>query len=162
MRRGVERGRAGAPCTPVTRADLAREWAALNTGPQAVELVAIGSPHASADECRALARALDGRRVADGVALIVTCARATIRELRGDGTLERLQAAGARLVPDLCWCSISEPVFPSVARTLMTSSGKYAHYAPGLSGRQVRFGSLAACAEAACTGRAPGLPGWLA
>jgi predicted aconitase len=68
-----------------------------------------------------------------------------------------------QIVPDLCWCSISEPVFPPEAKVLMTNSGKYAHYAPGLSGRQVRFGSLANCVDAACSGRAAkDLPHWLA
>ena len=44
----------------------------------------------------------------------------------------------------------------------MTNSGKYAHYGPGLTGRQVHFGSLSACVEAACTGEASGrLPLWL-
>ena len=76
--------------------------------------------------------------------------------------LERLTEAGARVIPDLCWYSITEPVFPPAARTVMTNSGKYAHYGPGLSGRRFRFGSLADCAAAACTGRAPaGLPVWL-
>ncbi len=45
----------------------------------------------------------------------------------------------------------------------MTNSGKYAHYGPGLTGRALRFGGIAACAEAAVTGRAPqDLPPWLA
>jgi predicted aconitase len=44
----------------------------------------------------------------------------------------------------------------------MTNSGKYAHYGPGLSGRAVRFGGLAACAEAAVSGVAEqALPVWL-
>jgi hypothetical protein len=44
----------------------------------------------------------------------------------------------------------------------MTNSGKYSHYAKGLSGRDVRFGSLAACALASLTGRTSDLaPGWL-
>jgi hypothetical protein len=67
-----------------------------------------------------------------------------------------------QVVTDLCWCSITEPVFPPTARALMTNSGKYAHYAPGLHGRAVRFGSLAACVAAALTTRAPGPPAWLA
>ncbi len=67
-----------------------------------------------------------------------------------------------RVLPDLCWCSISEPVFPPGTRTLMTNSGKYAHYGPGLSGRAVRFGGLSDCAEAAVSGRASqSLPHWL-
>ena len=76
--------------------------------------------------------------------------------------LARLRPAGCEVLPDLCWCSISEPVFPPRTRAMMTNSGKYAHYGPGLSGRKVRFGSLADCVAAALTGRAPHrLPDWL-
>jgi cis-L-3-hydroxyproline dehydratase len=144
----------------ITRAKMVAGWQTLNAGPETVELVAIGSPHASVQECRALADALAGRRVA--VATIVTAGRAVIAEAQGDGTLARLETCGVQVLPDLCWCSISEPVFPPATRALMTNSGKYAHYGPGLSGRAVRFGGLTACAEAAVTGRAEkSLPGWL-
>jgi predicted aconitase len=135
-------------------------WQTLNDGPEAVELIAIGSPHASLVECRALADALDGRTVS--VATIVTAGRAVMLQARIEGTLARLEASGVQILPDLCWCSISEPVFPPGTRALMTNSGKYAHYGPGLSGRAVRFGGLAACAEAAVTGHATrSLPRWL-
>jgi predicted aconitase len=144
----------------ITRADMAAGWRVLNDGPATIELVAIGSPHASLLECRALADALAGRRVK--VATIVTAGRAVMDKARAEGTLDRLTGAGVQVLPDLCWCSISEPVFPPGTRALMTNSGKYAHYGPGLSGRAVRFGGLAACAEAAVTGHAPqALPGWL-
>lgn len=145
----------------ITRADMVEGWRTLNDGPETVELVAIGSPHASILECRALAEALAGRKVA--VPTIVTSGRAVMDQASAEGTLDRLTGAGVQVLPDLCWCSISEPVFPPGTRALMTNSGKYAHYGPGLSGRAVRFGSLAACAEAAVTGRAPRvLPPWLA
>lgn len=144
----------------ITAADMAAGWRTLNDGPEAVELIAVGSPHASILECRALADALAGRRV--GVPTIVTSGRAVMAQARTDGTLARLEASGVQILPDLCWCSISEPVFPPGTRALMTNSGKYAHYGPGLSGRAVRFGGLAACAQAAVTGHAPRtLPDWL-
>ncbi len=144
----------------VTRADLAQVWADLNRGPARIDLVAFGSPHASLTECRAIAALADGKR-AEGTDVIVTVGRTVLNEARADGTLAALEAFGARVIPDLCWCSITEPLFPPGARTLMTNSGKYAHYAPGLSGRAVRFGSLAACMEAARTGQAPVIPDWL-
>lgn len=141
-------------------ADMAAGWRMLNDGPEDVELIAIGSPHASLAECRALADALAARPVA--VATIVTAGRSVIAQAGIDGTLGRLQGSGVQIIPDLCWCSISEPVFPPGTRALMTNSGKYAHYGPGLSGRAVRFGGLSACAEAAVTGHAPrSLPIWL-
>ncbi|WP_378941241.1 aconitase X [Mesorhizobium sp. ANAO-SY3R2] len=146
----------------ITRADMLAAWKILNAGPEQVELVAIGSPHASLDECRMLAAALDGRKRHPAVAVIVTAGHQVISDARSDGTLARLEESGVQVLPDLCWCSISEPVFPKRTRSLMTNSGKYAHYGPGLSGRAVRFGNLADCVTAALTGHVPErLPDWL-
>ncbi|WP_349960827.1 aconitase X [Rhizobium sp. ZPR3] len=146
----------------ITRTDMAAAWKMLNEGPETVELVAIGSPHASLAECRALADAFGGRRRLPEVMVIVTAGRDVITAAEADGTLARLHDSGVQVLPDLCWCSISEPVFPPGTRAVMTNSGKYAHYGPGLSGRAVRFGSLADCVEAAVTGRvAASLPSWL-
>lgn len=145
----------------VTRADLARVWGELNQGPRQIDLVAFGSPHFSLSECRALANLANGSR-AEGTDVIVTVGQNVLHEARIDGTLARLEAFGAKVFPDICWCSITEPLLPPRARSLMTNSGKYAHYAPGLSGREVRFGSLADCVETARTGVAPAsLPAWL-
>ncbi len=144
----------------INRADMVEVWRTFNEGPAEVELVAIGSPHASASECRALADALGERKRHESVSVIVTAGRDVMAEA-GD-VLARLRASGVQVLPDLCWCSISEPVFPPKTRTLITNSGKYAHYGPGLSGRTVRFGNLADCIEAALTGRVPPrLPTWL-
>ena len=146
----------------ITRDDLRAAWAYLNDGPAAVELVAIGSPHASVQECRDLADGLAGRLRHSLTRVIVTAGRDVIRQAEAEGLLARLQASGVQVVPDLCWCSISEPVFPLQTRTVMTNSGKYAHYGPGLSGRKVRLGSLSDCITAAVTGRAaPRHPDWI-
>jgi predicted aconitase len=117
-------------------------WTMLNSGPEEVELVAIGSPHASLEECRALAQAFAGRQCDKDVTVIVTAGRGVIANAAADGTLAALTASGVKVLPDLCWCSISEPVFPTRTRAVITNSGKYAHYGPGLSGRMVRFSSL--------------------
>ncbi|MCU0909325.1 MAG: aconitase X [Rhodobacteraceae bacterium] len=149
-----------ADCVTVTRADLARVWAELNRGPQQIDLVAFGSPHLSLTECRALARLADGHRAA-GTQVIATVGRNVLDVIKADGTFARLEGFGVQIFPDICWCSITEPLMPPTARSLMTNSGKYAHYAPGLSGREVRFGSLADCMATARTGLAPALPVWL-
>lgn len=143
-------------------ADFARLWQMFNKAPDKVDLVALGSPHFSANECRAFAALMKGRKVHAAVAAIITLGRDVLSAIEADGTADALRASGVRLVPDLCWCSISEPVFPPSARVLMTNSGKYAHYAPGLCEREVRFGNLAMCAQAAATGHASaGSPHWL-
>lgn len=152
----------GADRVAMSRADLVGAWRSLNDGPDGIDLVAIGSPHASAEECRALADALGGRHKHSAVAVVVTAGREVIEQIRKEGALARLAESGVQVLPDLCWCSITEPLFPVHAQVVMTNSGKYAHYGPGLSGRAVRFGSLADCVEAAVTGLAPKrTPVWL-
>jgi predicted aconitase/predicted aconitase with swiveling domain len=152
----------GADRARITRADFAEAWRGFNGGGGKVDLVSLGSPHFSLAETRAFAALMEGSRCHPEVAAIITLGRTTLAAAREEGLYARLEKAGVQLVPDICWCSISEPVLPPRARVLMTNSGKYAHYAPGLCGREVRFGSLADCAAAAQSGKAPEeLPAWL-
>lgn len=153
---------AGAPRLDITHSDLAMLWDDFNTAGSQVDLVAIGSPHASLSECRAFAKALAGRKCSESTKTILTVGRTVLAAATEDGTLQNLKDAGVQIIPDLCWCSITEPIFPISASVLMTNSGKYAHYAQGLTGRDVRFGSLADCANVAVSGVASdGLPAWL-
>ncbi len=147
----------------VTRDDMRDAWQLLNAGPEAVELVALGSPHYSLSECEQLATRLAGRQRHADTQVIITAGHQVIAAAQANGTLNLLDKSGVQVLPDICWCSISEPVFPPQTRALMTNSGKYAHYGPALSNRAVRFGSLADCVEAALTGQvAVRLPKWLA
>lgn len=150
------------PRQTIGKAELREAWQAFNAGPDTVDLIALGSPHMSAAECRAFAELMDGTRVSDAVSLVLTIGRHVKSELEADGTVARLEAAGTQIYPDVCWCSISKPLFPENARTILTNSGKYAHYGPALTGCEMRFASLAECAKAARSGMAPGVPDWLA
>jgi hypothetical protein len=150
----------GLDIIPISKMDLLNAWQQLNEGPQDVDLIAIGSPHASLKECRMLAAALKGQKVT--AATILTAGRNVISLAQADGTLATLKDAGVQVIPDLCWCSIIEPIFPPDARSVMTNSGKYAHYGPGLSGRSVRLGSMEDCAHGAVKGSVPmNVPAWL-
>lgn len=145
----------------VSREALAQGWRTLNDGPAEVDLVAIGSPHASLDECRAIVERLNGRYLAANISLIITAGRDVVAAAEADGTLAKLRSSGVTVVSDLCWCSITRPVFPELTKVVLTNSGKYAHYGPGLSGCTVRLGTLEDCIEAAVSGRAPArLPSW--
>jgi hypothetical protein len=109
-----------------------------------------------------LAALCEGRSKHPDVALVITCGRHVQQQASAAGYLATLDEFGAQLVTDTCWCMLGEPVLPVGTTSLMTNSGKYAHYAPGLVGRTVHFGSLAACVEAACRGFVSGeLPAWL-
>ncbi|WP_374322536.1 cis-3-hydroxy-L-proline dehydratase [Aquipseudomonas alcaligenes] len=156
-------GKAPSKHLRVSIADLLGSWWELNSAESTrVELVALGNPHFSAGELAVLAQLCEGRSIHPETALVVTCGRAIHQQAAQAGHVATLERFGVRLVTDTCWCMLGEPVVPPGSRTLMTNSGKYAHYAPGLVGRQVHFGNLAACVEAACTGHNQGqLPAWL-
>jgi hypothetical protein len=147
----------------LTLDELRQAWHELDSAPVPdVDLVALGNPHFSETECHALAKLLKGRQRHPATAIVLTLGRAVSARAERQGDLAVLADFGVTLITDTCWCMLEEPVVPLSARVIMTNSGKYAHYAPGLTGRQVHFGSLAACAEAACTGQASGrLPDWL-
>ncbi|MEP4195270.1 MAG: aconitase family protein [Aliishimia sp.] len=142
----------------IGRSDLGQVWQNFNAASDQVDLVAIGSPHASLSECRNFAHFLNGRICHPKIEAIVTVGRDVLALAEQEGIVEQLVQSGVQVIPDICWCSITEPVFPKDAAVLMTNSGKYSHYAHGLTGRGVRFGSLQDCAQAAVTGRAERTP----
>jgi predicted aconitase/predicted aconitase with swiveling domain len=151
------------PVETIRLADLLGSWRELNSArDNRVEVVSLGNPHFSLSEFARLARLCRGRHKHPEVVLAITCGRAVLEQARDAGHIGVIEAFGATLVTDTCWCMLGEPVIPPAATTLMTNSGKYAHYAPGLVGRKVHFANLAECVDAACTGSASGrLPSWL-
>lgn len=148
----------GARHARISWADLAEAWRELNAGSRMVDLIALGSPHFSLEETRRFAALMDGNEKHPSISVIITLGREIYAQAQQEGLVDQLRVSGIRFYTDLCWCSIVEPIFPVETKTLMTNSGKYAHYAPGLSGRDVRFGSLSDCAQAAMTGKAPSTP----
>lgn len=143
--------------------DLLLSWRELNSArDNRVDVVSLGNPHFSLSEFAHLARLCRGRHKHPDVVLAITCGRAVLEQARDAGHIAVIDAFGATLVTDTCWCMLGEPVIPPAATTLMTNSGKYAHYAPGLVGRTMHFANLAECVDAACSARASGrLPAWL-
>ena len=151
------------PVIKISLQDLRLSWQELNSARDPkVDVVSLGNPHFSLSEFAHLARLCQGRQRHPEVVLAITCGRAILEQARAAGHIAVLEAFGATLVSDTCWCMLGEPVIPPAARNLMTNSGKYAHYAPGLVGRKVHFASLAECVDAACSATASGrLPLWL-
>lgn len=151
------------PVEKIRLQDLMLSWRELNSARDLrVDVVSLGNPHFSLGEFAHLARLCRGRHKHPDVVLAITCGRAVLEQAREAGHIAVIEAFGATLVTDTCWCMLGEPVIPPAATTLMTNSGKYAHYAPGLVGRKVHFASLAECVDAACSATASGrLPAWL-
>jgi predicted aconitase len=132
--------------------ELNEARAQLTTSDNApVDLVLLGSPHFSVDEFKQLAPLLKGRRKADSVEFLVTTSRIMRTLAEDSGMLKDLETFGGRLTVDTC--VLATPMLPPTIKTIMTNSGKYAYYVPGLLDRQVVYGSLADCVESATRGR---------
>jgi cis-L-3-hydroxyproline dehydratase len=151
------------PMITISAEQLRQAWVELNGAPTgSVELVSLGNPHFSVAEIAKLAALCRNRTKHPDVALIVTCGRHVLEKARAAGDVTLLEAFGVSFVTDTCWCMITEPLITPATKVIMTNSGKYAHYGPGLSGRTMRFGSLAACVDAAALGHdLDVLPAWL-
>jgi predicted aconitase/predicted aconitase with swiveling domain len=132
--------------------DLIGCWDELNSASkdQPVDLVSLGNPHFSFDEIQTLSGLCRGRKKDKDVAIVVTCARFTYSAVCNAGLLDELEEFGVQFVTDTCWCMITDPTIPRSKSAIMTNSGKYAHYGPGLTGKSFYFGNLARCVDAAC------------
>ena len=126
-----------------------RDSLSTAAGDGTLDCIALGSPHFSPAECRALAGRLAGRQVA--VPVYVCTNREALSQLEGDGTLDALEGAGVTLVVDTC--VVVTPILAAGGGVMMTNSAKFAHYGPANTGYATVFGSLADCAESAVKGR---------
>jgi len=116
---------------------------------EAIDAVALGSPHFSLAEFDALEALLPGRRMA--VPFFVCTGRNVVGELEAQGRLGKYAKAGITVVADTC--VVVAPILPAKGGVLMTNSGKFAHYAPANTGYEVIYGSLADCIASAAEGR---------
>ena len=142
---------------------LIESWHELNSATSSrVDMVCFGNPHFSLTECKQLAELCAKKNRHATIPVIVTLGRDVHAQAEAAGYTEALTRFGAQFMNDTCWCMIEEPVIPPGSTVLMTNSGKYAHYGPGLVERAFHFGSMAECVETACSGtRQQLLPAWL-
>ncbi|MFY0544153.1 aconitase X [Brevibacillus sp. H7] len=147
----------------IIRDELAAAWKNLSTAhEQTLDLVLMGSPHFSLAECFQLAELTEGKRCHPQVGFLITTSQFVYEAAKNAGILSTLENFGARFVTDSCLCMIS-PIVPDQSRTIMTNSGKFAHYGPGMLDRGVYFGSMADCVRSAVEGKPViTLPTWLA
>jgi predicted aconitase len=114
----------------------------------ALQAVCVGTPHASQDELARIAAALDGQRVRTPV--YVNTGRDTLAALEARGEAQPLRDAGVIFVTDTC--TYVTPLVREVRGLVMTSSAKWAYYAPGNVGVEVAFGGLEECIRSAVLG----------
>lgn len=115
---------------------------------QQVDAVALGSPHFSGEECRALLALARGKPFK--VPVYVCLGRHVLDSLSAGMVDKQLADMGVEFVVDTC--VVVTPILPEVSGVLMTNSAKFAHYATGNTGYLPAFGSLADCVASAQSG----------
>jgi len=118
-------------------------------GSDRIDAVAVGSPHFSVPEFRALARLTGNARYR--VPVYACTSRASLDEIEREGLREPLEVAGLTIIVDTC--VVVAPMLPAEAGVLMTNSGKFAFYAPANTGFATVYGSLADCVASAVAGK---------
>ncbi|WP_236792992.1 aconitase X catalytic domain-containing protein [Amycolatopsis sp. GM8] len=112
-----------------------------------LDAVCLGTPHFSLTEFERFASLVDGEF---RIPVYVTTSRAVLAEAERLGFAAKIRDAGARIVVDTC--TYITPILDPGLRTVMTSSGKWAWYAPGNIGVDTVLGSLGECAASARAG----------
>lgn len=149
------------PLVKVTAEFLEKTYIALNssdTNEQRVDLIALGNPHLSVSECQTLVDLIESTGGADPkhphVRIMACISRAVQAQAAEQNLIAPLQQFGIEFVNDTCWCMLLDPpvIPPAADATILTNSGKYAHYGPGLTQRKFKLGSTADCIGAARTG----------
>ena len=123
-----------------------RSLTSVDAGP--IDCVALGSPHFSEHECRALLELARGRRFS--VPVYVCTGRHTLTALENGGAYQELCDLGVEFVVDTC--VVVTPILPAGQGVMMTNSAKFSHYALGNTGYAPAFGTLSDCVASAVAG----------
>jgi predicted aconitase len=107
-----------------------------------VDAVAIGCPHCSPEELKAVAQLLLAKKVK--MPFYIFAARAVIDANRK--TVESIERSGARVYADTCM--VVSPVMERY-KAIMVSSGKALAYIPDMCGATTRIGTLEECVAVA-------------
>lgn len=137
----------------VTPGEMRDILAHLSTSPDGTPITAVclGTPHFSRTEWERLLPLLRAAQPKAGIPIYVNTGRETQEGLLRDGLLDGLDAIGLRIVTDTC--TYLTAILERLDGTVMTNSGKWAHYAPSNIGVRVGFGSMEDCVASAAAGR---------
>lgn len=146
-------GRSPEEIVEVHPGDVALALRKLSTVPDGAPLTAVclGTPHFSRSEWDRLLPLLHEIAPTRGVPIYVNTGRATLQALQDEGLLGSSDTFN--LIPVTDTCTYLTPILERLDGTVMTNSGKWAHYAPGNLGVQVAFGELEDCVASAAAAR---------
>lgn len=126
-----------------------------NTTSTELRAVCLGTPHFSFSEFQQLIGYLnelpEGSKRHPDICFYLSTSRFILDQIRERGWQQRLEDFGITLVVDTC--TYFTPVAQGITGAVMTNSGKWAYYAPGMLKVPVQFGSMRECVISAVAGK---------
>lgn len=132
----------------ITGHEINEAISALNDEASDVDFVAIGCPHCTLEEIKAIANLLKGKKATRE--FWICTARQTMNLAEKHGYAETIRAAGAKFAADTCMA-----VAPLKGRfnVMATNSAKACYYGRGTNNFKTRMGTIEECVQAAVTGK---------
>ena len=116
-----------------------------------IDIILLGCPHFSYDDCQKVIDLFNGRRVHDNMEFWITVGRDISDRMKDSGLYEELGRRGIRVYKE--GCALEFRAQKHNVKSIMSNSGKFGTYCFGLTGLQPVFGSLKECVETAVAGR---------
>lgn len=134
---------------PLGKEDLQRAYHEINSQLDNVDFVALGCPHSSLEEIKAIGQKLQGKSVKAN--LWVLTARAIKEVAERKGLDKPILRAGGKIIADTCM--VVAPIKELGFKTIVTNSAKACFYSQSLNNLQVRLANLDKCIEVAVSGK---------
>lgn len=116
-----------------------------------LDAISLGTPHASLDEIRELWELLKiGPGIHPDVQMFINTGRTVYAQAQQAGYVDVLESKNVTFVLDTC--AYLTKVFRGNTKTVMTNSGKVAHYIPGNLGVDAVLATLGECVASARSG----------
>lgn len=116
-----------------------------------IDVVLMGCPHFSFNECAMVERLLNGRRVNDNTEMWLIVGRATVDRIKESGLYARLEQQGVKIYSDGCILEYRNDILGK--HSIMSNSGKFDTYCFSMRGVHPVFGNMYECVETAVTGK---------
>ncbi len=115
-----------------------------------VDFIAVGCPHYSIRELGKVAALLKGKKICEGTEFWIYTTKHVEMLAKRMGYFDIIESSGAQILTETCMLVSPTDIYGF--ETMMTDSGKCAHYAPALCETEVLYGSIEQCIEAAFKG----------
>jgi len=115
-----------------------------------VDFVAVGCPHYSIRELAKVATLLKGKKIRRGTEFWIYTTKHVEMLAKRMGYFDIIESSGAHVLTETCMLVSPTDIYGF--ETMMTDSGKCAHYAPTLCKTEVIYGSIEECVKATIKG----------